>query len=67
MKLTKNVEAPHFKLNDMYGRAIDLNDYRDKKVFIGFFRHAGCPIARLCWRSEDAANGGGKRCQSIEL
>ena len=47
MKLTKNVVAPHFKLNDMYGREIDLNAYRDKKVFIGFFRHAGCPFCNI--------------------
>jgi peroxiredoxin len=47
MKLQKNVQAPHFKLNDIYGRNIDLNDYRDKKVFIGFFRHAGCPFCNI--------------------
>ena len=47
MKLTKNIAAPYFKLNDMYGRSIDLNDYRDKKVFIGFFRHAGCPFCNI--------------------
>ena len=47
MKLTRNVEAPHFKLTDIYDRTIDLNDYRDKKVFIGFFRHAGCPFCNI--------------------
>jgi len=47
MKLTKNVVAPHFKLKDMYERTIDLADYRDKKVFIGFFRHAGCPFCNI--------------------
>ncbi len=47
MKLTKNIEAPHFKLKDIYGRMIDLHDYRDKKVFIGFFRHAGCPFCNI--------------------
>lgn len=47
MKLQRNVQAPHFKLNDIYGRTIDLNDYRDKKVFIGFFRHAGCPFCNI--------------------
>lgn len=26
---------------------IDLNTYKDKKVFIGFFRHAGCPFCNL--------------------
>ncbi len=47
MKLTKNIEAPHFKLTDIYDRVIDLNDYREKKVFIGFFRHAGCPFCNI--------------------
>lgn len=47
MKLHKNVEAPHFRLNDIYGRTVDLNDYRGKKVFIGFFRHAGCPFCNI--------------------
>lgn len=26
---------------------IDLNDYKNKKVLIGFFRHAGCPFCNL--------------------
>lgn len=26
---------------------INLDDYRDKKVFIGFFRHAGCPFCNI--------------------
>ncbi len=47
MKLQKNIEAPIFKLKDIYGSIIDLNDYRNKKVFIGFFRHAGCPFCNI--------------------
>lgn len=47
MKLEANISAPHFKLTDIFGRSIDLNDYRDKRVFIGFFRHAGCPFCNL--------------------
>jgi peroxiredoxin len=47
MKLQKNIEAPHFTLNDIYGRTIDLSEYRNKKVFIGFFRHAGCPFCNI--------------------
>jgi len=47
MKLQPNLQAPVFKLKDIFGRVIDLNDYRDKKVFIGFFRHAGCPFCNL--------------------
>jgi peroxiredoxin Q/BCP len=47
MKLEKDLTAPIFKVNDIYGRTIDLEQYRDKKVFIGFFRHAGCPFCNL--------------------
>ncbi len=47
MKLEKDLRAPVFKLKDIFGRTIDLNEYKDKKVFIGFFRHAGCPFCNL--------------------
>lgn len=47
MKLETNVDAPYFKLMDIYDREIDLNNYRDKRLFIGFFRHAGCPFCNL--------------------
>ena len=47
MVLHKNVTAPIFKLKDVYGRMIDLDRYRDKRVLIGFFRHAGCPFCNL--------------------
>jgi peroxiredoxin len=47
MKLERNLAAPLFKTKDIYGRLIDLNDYYDKKVFLGFFRHAGCPFCNI--------------------
>lgn len=47
MKLETNITAPAFALKDIFGRMIDLNEYRDKRVFIGFFRHAGCPFCNL--------------------
>jgi peroxiredoxin Q/BCP len=47
MGLVKNTIAPLFKLKDVYGREIDLSTYSDKKVLIGFFRHAGCPFCNL--------------------
>jgi peroxiredoxin len=47
MKLEKKLLAPVFKRKDIYGRMIDLEEYRDKKVFIGFFRHAGCPFCNI--------------------
>ena len=42
-----NVSAPLFNLPDIYDRAIDLKQYQGKKVFIGFFRHVGCPFCNL--------------------
>lgn len=47
MKLETNVTAPVFKLKDIFDREIDLNQYNGKRVFIGFFRHAGCPFCNL--------------------
>jgi len=47
MKLTTHLKAPVFRLNDIFGRTIDLQAYQDKKVFIGFFRHAGCPFCNI--------------------
>src|SRR6186713_3299809 len=47
MRLEKNAIAPLFCLKDIYGRTIDLNSYRDKRILIGFFRHAGCPFCNL--------------------
>lgn len=47
MTLEKDIGAPVFCLKDVFGRMIDLNNYRDRKVLIGFFRHAGCPFCNL--------------------
>jgi thioredoxin-dependent peroxiredoxin len=47
MKLEANLTAPVFKLVDIFEREIDLAAYKDKRVFIGFFRHAGCPFCNL--------------------
>ena len=42
-----NVPAPTFNLIDIFDREINLENFRGKKVFIGFFRHAGCPFCNL--------------------
>lgn len=47
MRLTFNVPAPLFSLRDVFGRNVVLQDYRDKKILIAFFRHAGCPFCNL--------------------
>lgn len=45
--IQKNITAPVFKLKDVFGRTIDLNEYSNKKVLLAFFRHAGCPFCNL--------------------
>ena len=47
MNLDINTSAPLFRLKDIFGREINLRDYEGKKVFLGFFRHAGCPFCNL--------------------
>src|SRR5690349_9426252 len=47
MSLSKNDLAPVFNLKDVYGRMINLAEYADKKILLGFFRHAGCPFCNL--------------------
>jgi len=42
-----NVAAPSFNLIDIFDREINLKNYKGKKVFVGFFRHAGCPFCNL--------------------
>jgi peroxiredoxin len=46
-KLHTGVSAPLFRQKDVFGRDIDLNNYREKRVLIAFFRHAGCPFCNL--------------------
>jgi thioredoxin-dependent peroxiredoxin len=47
MKLTTTQRAPEFSLIDIFDRKINLEDNRRKRIFIGFFRHAGCPFCNL--------------------
>lgn len=47
MRLTLGAPAPLFSLKDVFGRTIALENYRDKKILIAFFRHAGCPFCNL--------------------
>jgi len=47
MKIETNIVAPLFNLKDIFGRMINLEEYRNRRVFIGFFRHAGCPFCNI--------------------
>ena len=46
-KLTPQAKAPLFAKSDVFGRQINLADYKGKKVLLGFFRHAGCPFCNM--------------------
>lgn len=47
MILTTNEPAPLFDLTDVNDRPINLAAYKDRRVLIAFFRHAGCPFCNL--------------------
>ena len=47
MRLESGINAPTFRLKDVYGRIIDLQEYKNKKILLAFFRHAGCPFCNL--------------------
>jgi len=47
MTLKTTALAPLFNKKDIFGRQINLEDYKDKKILIAFFRHAGCPFCNL--------------------
>lgn len=47
MRLENNVKAPIFNLEDVFGRQINLEEYKGKKTLIGFYRHAGCPFCNM--------------------
>jgi len=45
--LDLNVKAPDISSKDIFGRQVELKNYVGKKLFIGFFRHAGCPFCNI--------------------
>lgn len=47
MPLSSQVTAPIFQEHDVFDRFIDLNTYAERKILIGFFRHAGCPFCNM--------------------
>ncbi len=47
MKLLSNQTAPEFTVSDVTGNVVDLNNYRDQKLALLFYRYAGCPFCQL--------------------
>lgn len=47
MKLQINSIAPDFSTTDIYGKEIQLNQLKGKKVLLSFFRNVACPFCNL--------------------
>jgi peroxiredoxin len=47
MPLRTNDKAPHFAVFDIHGNLVDLSDYRNRKILLGFYRYASCPFSNL--------------------
>ncbi len=47
MRLKDGEKAIDFSVIDLSGRKITLQDFKDKKVLLSFFRYASCPLCNL--------------------
>lgn len=47
MRLTPPCPSIDFQTQDIYGKPIQLSDFRGKKVMLAFFRDAACPFCNL--------------------
>ncbi|MEW6776718.1 MAG: peroxiredoxin-like family protein [Bdellovibrionota bacterium] len=47
MRLKEGTKAPDLEATNWDGTRVKLSDYRDKKVWLAFFRYASCPLCNL--------------------
>lgn len=47
MRLATGTPAPAFKVTDLNGNPISLNDFRGRKLMLSFYRYASCPFCNL--------------------
>jgi thioredoxin-dependent peroxiredoxin len=47
MRIKPQETAKPFQVEDIHGQPIALQDYAGKKLLLGFFRHAACPLCNL--------------------
>jgi peroxiredoxin len=47
MTLMSGELAPHFKTTDIHGAALQLRDFRGRRLMLAFFRFAACPYCNL--------------------
>lgn len=47
MRMKEGSKAHLFTVTDLQGKRISLEDYKDKKVLLSFYRYASCPLCNL--------------------
>ncbi|NHJ05363.1 MAG: AhpC/TSA family protein [Candidatus Heimdallarchaeota archaeon] len=47
VKIREGRKAQSFTVIDLKGNSISLDDYRNKKVLLSFYRYASCPLCNL--------------------
>ena len=47
MRIQAGQPAKKFEVEDIFGNKISLNDFKDKKLLLAFFRYASCPLCNL--------------------
>lgn len=47
MRLSQPSKAPNFNVKDIYGKPLNLEDYKGKPVILSFFRDAACPFCNM--------------------
>ncbi len=47
MRLKEGEKAINFTVTDLSGKTISLEDFKDKKILLSFYRYASCPLCNL--------------------
>ncbi|MBC8112222.1 MAG: redoxin domain-containing protein [Verrucomicrobia bacterium] len=47
MKLKTGQIAPNFQMEDVLGKALELKQFKGKKIFMAFLRNTNCPLCNL--------------------
>lgn len=47
MKLSPGDAAPGFRLEDLHGNPVSLEQFRGRKLLLSFYRYASCPFCNL--------------------
>jgi peroxiredoxin Q/BCP len=47
MRLRDGEKAINFTVTDLAGKTISLEDFKDKKILLSFYRYASCPLCNL--------------------